>query len=1130
MSASTCFLACALLLTLAGLRVPAADARLWEIGREDGSAAEFALAPGDYAKFSNDGFFVVGKSATAQDWPYVQPGPVDAWAGSRSHTFNVVFGVRAAVREGQCRLRILLLDTQAAAPPKLGIRLNGVSFEQSLPGGAGDASVKGDFRQGHRHTVDLAIPASALVAGDNQLGITTTSGSWLLYDAVLFDAPSSVESAPVVSPTVVEAAQPVLALRREGKGYVQPVRVTLRHGGGVTDARVKLEGAEPVTMKLAGNAAASVEVLVPAVDRERSRKLVVEVAGKTLLETTVRVKPVRQLTVYILPHSHTDIGYTEIQTAIEAKQVENLRKGIAYAQRTASYPEGARFVWNVEVLWAADLYLRRLPEPERQAFFEAVRRGQVVLNGMYLNELTGLCRPEELLQLFRYATQLSRETGVPIDSAMISDVPGYTWGTVSAMAHAGIRYFSTAPNYFDRIGDILRKWENKPFWWVGPSGQERVLVWIPFKGYAMSHVYGQLTPAFVTEYLGELERTQYPYDLAYMRWSGHGDNAEPDPAICEFVKDWNAQYAWPKFVISGTGEAFRAFEKRYGKDLPEVRGDWTPYWEDGAGSSALETSLNRASSDLVDQAATLYALRQPRAYPVERFREAWDHVLLYSEHTWGAWCSVSDPEAQATKEQWEIKQSYAQEARRRSRQLLLNSLGWPTNGGPAAKELEVINSSAWSRGGLIQLPRALSGAGDAVLDDRGAVWLSQRLSDGSLAVQVPELPPYGTRRFQVTSGGGVGRGTLVAEGTTLRNDKLRMRLDPTTGAIVELLAPGAEGNLVDTAEGQGLNDFLFLPGDDLKNLQRNGAVRISVQEKGPLVASLRVQSEAPGCRGLSREVRLVAGADYVELINTVDKARASISTRTNDWQFAQKGGKESVNFAFPFRVPEGELRLELPFGVIRPEADQMPSACKNWFTVGRWADVSNRRNGVTWVTLDAPLVQVGGITATLVGSQSKPEVWRKHVEPTQKIYSWAMNNHWGTNYRAYQEGPVVFRFLLRPHGKYDAAENSRFAIGASQELVVRPAEAPGASEAAPGPRPLVTPADVLVLGMKPSDDGKATLVRLYGASGQTRKAKLAWVGTPPSAVTVSDLGEHPGAPVRGAVEVPGFGVVTLRVE
>ncbi len=55
--------------------------------------------------------------------------------------------------------------------------------------------------------------------------------------------------------------------------------------------------------------------------------------------------------------------------------------GIAAAKRTAVYPQGARFVWNVEVAWAADLYLRRLNQQQRADFLDAVKRGQVVLNG-----------------------------------------------------------------------------------------------------------------------------------------------------------------------------------------------------------------------------------------------------------------------------------------------------------------------------------------------------------------------------------------------------------------------------------------------------------------------------------------------------------------------------------------------------------------------------------------------------------------------------------------------------------------------------------------------------------------------------------------------------------------------------
>ena len=234
-----------------------------------------------------------------------------------------------------------------------------------------------------------------------------------------------------------------------------------------------------------------------------------------------------------------------------------------------------------------------------------------------------------------------------------------------------------------------------------------------------------------------------------------------------------------------------------------------------------------------------------------------------------------------------------------------------------------------------------------------------------------------------------------------------------------------------------------------------------------------------------------------------------------------------MNFAFPFNVPRGEIRLDLPFGVIRPEQDQIASACKNWLTVGRWADVANNDYGVTWVTLDAPLVQIGGITARMLNSQTNPDVWRKRIEPTQALYSWAMNNHWGTNYRAYQDGAVVFRFVLRPHrGPTRSAEAARFATGFSQPLVA----VPGRGQA-PDARSLlkVDSADVAVVALKPSDDGAALIVRLVGIGEQPAKARLEW-WRPPASIWLSDTSEVRGKPITGEIPVPRGGVVTIRAE
>jgi len=925
-------------------------------------------------------------------------------------------------------------------------------------------------------------------------------------------------------------ARTVQIVARQGDRLVQPLKVTLDYPYAETaQAVLTITGQEPRAVELAFGRQ-TLQCTIAAGDATRTLSVAIELAGAQVAARDIPLPPTRQLTVYMLPHSHTDIGYTAIQTDIEEKQINNLLQGLADARRTADYPPGARFVWNVEVLWAADLFLNRLSPPQQDEFCDAVKRGQIALNGMYLNELTGLCRPEELVRLFRYATQLGQRTGVPVDSAMISDVPGYTWGTVTAMAQAGIKYFSVAPNYFDRIGDILVQWENKPFWWVGPDGQSKVLVWIPFWGYAMSHRYGRMSDQLVEDFSDGLAKRDYPYDIACVRWAGHGDNAVPDPIICEFVKDWNATHESPRFVIASTSEAFRAFEQRYGDQLPQVRGDWTPYWEDGAGSSAAETALNRASSERLAQAEALWALLDPGSYPAQRFEDAWNSVLLYSEHTWGAYCSISEPAIPFTSDQWNIKQSYATAANLQSRQLLNDAAqrgaGFrplPAPPGEQAErisQVDIYNTTSWPRTEVVLLPHEVSEVGNLVTDDQGRPVPAQRLVSRELAVLVQDLPPLAGRRYTIRSTGQSAPGaTATASGAMLSNDKLRVRLDEQTGGMVELRAEGLDANLVDTASGHAVNDYLYLVGDDLAALQRNGPVKISVRDRGPLVASLWVESDAPGCHQLAREVRLTAGADYVQLLNTVDKRRLAAAN------YYSNEGKESVNFAFPFQVPGGEMRLDVPLGMIRPEQDQMPSACKNWLSVGRWADVANRDFGVTWVTLDAPLVQVGGITATLLNSQTNPDVWRKRIEPTQQLYCWAMNNHWGTNYRAYQEGPVVFRFVVRPHRGTTAAEASRFATGFSQPLVAVPARG-----APPPATPLlqIEPADVLVSGLKPSDDGQAIIARLFNASDQPATAKLQWPAPAGRQIWLSDTSERPLRELAGDVAIPAWGLVTLR--
>lgn len=1106
---------------LAGPSRAAENQILWQIGQKDGSDMEFALAPADSSRFQTDGVFFVGKSNPKTDWPYVQPGPDDAWAGNQPHIFTIYFALKNQSAKGECHLRLFLCDAQKWSPPKLQVFINGHEIDEAVPPGNGDASINGEFQKGRASEVDVVFAADWLLAGNNKIQIKTAQGSWMLYDAVRLAAPAGLELSPTELHPFIQAVEAFRALEQRGGKLFQPVDVTVRQVGDAADAKIQLGDAPPVSLHL-NPGETKVELLSPATDREITRTLTLKNnQGETLASQTVTLKPVPKLTIYIVPHSHTDIGYTEAQALVAKKQVNNLVQGMALARQTATNPPDARFVWNVEVFWAADLYLHSLSPAQKAEFVEAVRRGEVGLNGAYLNELTGLCRPEELLRLFKTAAEFSRQTGVTIDSAMISDVPGYTWGTVTAMAQAGIKYFSAAPNYFDRIGTILRAWQDKPFYWVGPDGKSQVLIWIPFWGYALSHHYVKISPQLIDEFCDDLQQRNYPYDIAYIRWSGHGDNAAPDPDICGAVKNWNAKYAWPKLIISQTSAPFRALEQRYGKSIPRFRGDLTPYWEDGAGSSALETGLNRANADRLSQAETLFALLNPGAYPAEAFSNAWRNVLLYSEHTWGADCSVTQPESEKTREQWAVKKGYVTQADAASRELLRAAAQSDSADSPPSSAVDVFNTLSWPRTDLVTLSPQLSAAGDRVLAANGNPVPSQRLSSGELVFLASNVPAFAARRFTITAGAAFAPQSPVrVDGASLDNGLIHVRLNEKTGGISELTLKGVARNLVDTNENESVNDYLYLRGADVSKIQTSGPAHIRVGENGPLVASLIAESAAPGCHQLRREIRLVAGLDHVELIDRVDKARIP---GTN---YRDEASKESVNFAFPFNVPAGEMSLDVPWGVMDPQTDQLPGSCKNWFTVSRWLDVANDDCGVTWATLDAPLVEIGGITANLLNSQTNPDVWRKTVGRTQKFYSWAMNNHWGTNYRAYQEGLTTFRFFLRPHRHSTPAENTRFATAFSYPLLPV-----SARSGHPLTKPFlqVSSPDVITT-LKPSEDGKALIVRLFNVSKKNASVNLLWADSNPKDIYLSDTAEAPLAKINGAISLPPMAVATLRIE
>jgi alpha-mannosidase len=377
-----------------------------------------------------------------------------------------------------------------------------------------------------------------------------------------------------------------------------------------------------------------------------------------------------------------------------------------------------------------------------------------------------------------------------------------------------------------------------------------------------------------------------------------------------------------------------------------------------------------------------------------------------------------------------------------------------------------------------------------------------------------QVPPFGAKRYRLSDqppppAGSAGAKALGS--TTLQTPLLSVEVDPVSGAIKSLRLGGDNHEYVDAKAPVALNDYRYVLDTKAQEAQTSGPARIEVLENGPLVASLRISSDAPGCNQLVREVRVVDGMDRVELVNHVDRK----SVRE----------KDGVHFGFGFNVPAGTLRMETPWAVVRPNADQLPGSCRNWFTVRRWVDVSNDARGISWAPLDAPLMEIGGMTANLLGNVELGE-WMTAALDSQTIYSWAQNNHWHTNYKIDQPGVTTFRYVLRPHrGGYAAADAARFGHETTRPLLV----AAASGQKAAGSLMSVSTPGVLVETLKVSEDGKALIVRLFGISGQSQAVTLDWPILRPAASWHTDLTEKPLRPAAGAVTVPAYGVVHLRV-
>jgi alpha-mannosidase len=1092
----------------------ATEKTLWKIGAFDGSSGEFKSQDINYADPNSDPVFVIGQSSD-KDWYRFQPGPANGIAGGRQHPFTVKF-VLNDVPRGVYRLKLAILyETPRLSFLKLDV--NGHSgffyFHPKLDFRAGDW--EGTFvPQTSTDEKTITIPSAWLRTGENafvltamddpataqnSLGAIAPGHTGLVYDALRLVQDDAEQYNVNAFAAQIE---PTIFYHDTGAGTVEVVDVFI--------GASKFPGGDRVELRVAGH---SFTRPFSTTNEFGEARLVFEVPewtgaaeatvriGKFLSSTTV--EPAKKWTIALIPHEHLDIGFTDYPAKVAELHSQSIDQAMGLIKKTPD------FRWTLDGSWVADQYRNGRSPEALQQFFEHVRAGSIVIPPEFANQHTGNASREALARSLYGQHNLAREYKLPLaDAAQIVDVPAYTWGYASVLHDAGIKYFVAASNSWRAPVMLLGRWNEKsPFYWEGPDGG-RVLMWYS-RAYLQAHtLFGgpwriesirDSLPVFLQAYT----RPDYTASTAIV----FGTQLENTPLAkeqSEIVGSFSHEYAWPKFEFSTVHSAMQRIEHEGKGDFPVVRGDFGPYWEDGYGSDAAHTAIHRENQHRIATAEIMGAALSSidtRVRPDKAMLDdAWRNELLYDEHTWTYVSATTQPEHHQSEDQIALKASRVARARDDINESIQR--GWAQLEALVKTKdhsIAVFNSLSWVRSGIVEtdlpdgttLVDASTGAAVPVeILHQGKGISLPGFGPGSVRVHflAAAVPAVGYKLYTIQPIVKEQAASAGIRGNILENEFYRLTLDPSSGAIASVFDKQLGRELADSSSPYRFGQYLYVTGGDNypeNSLYRFGAglqppaLTVHAATSGTLVSVTKnpigivatLRSSAPNTPSIQMEILLPNSTKEILITYHLHKDRVL--------------RKESAYVAFPFAVPTPAFTYGSQAAWVNPAKDELAGGSREWYLPTTWAAVYNPQMVATVVPLDAPLVAFGDIVRGEWPAEFKPK--------SSAIFSWLMNNYWGTNFPAWQGGDFTFRYAITSNAEFNAPSLARFGLEALTPL--ERDDVPGTEDSSLLPNrgasllEIVSPG-VTLLTWKRAEDGDGTILRLQETAGEASNIRI----------------------------------------
>ena len=1119
---------------------------LWQIGEFNDSSLEFHQgAP------QQDPVFVVGQSDPAKDWYAAQ------WCtsvGGRAHPFTVRFDLPQAP-SGLYTLKLSLL-AHAIRLPVLEVSMNGHRgrfFQHPVLNYTGNDPADRFIPIFSKVSIAFDVPTRFLQQGANTLVLTAVdepvgSHSEITYSAlavggppqITYDAlalernPAKTYSAEAITAEVL----PTIFYKSRSNGLVELVDVFLRYGEPPQRGRVTLAlGSNQLAQEMAAGTEFGEQRLrfeVPEFSPPTPAQVTVAMNGRTR-HVPAKVNPGKKWNLFVVPHQHLDIGFTDYPPKVAEVQSRAIDEAIDMIRE---HPD---FRYTLDAGWVAEQFMAGRSDAQRKEFLRLIREKKIFVPADYSPAFTGFYSTEGHLRAFYPSYKFNRENGGDFDQSILTDLPSHSWSYPSLMASAGLKYLVLPSN--QDLGPILLRGnphlnEKTPFWWEGPDGQ-RILTWYSRHYHQLQTLFGlpprveaghDTLPTFLQMYT----RPDYKSDGA-MIFGSQVENTDLYREQAALAGQWNQTYAFPKLKYSGVTEAMSYIAQQLGDSIPVLRGDGGPYWDIfTAGAPMVMERETEHRMLAAEKFSTISSLVNPRIWPDRRgLEEAWRGILTFQEHTGGAGGRSGTLRGRYGND---VLGTYnarvAEGVLARGMSALADAIPVPT------RTLVVFNPLNWQRSKLVEfnLSRNLEVVDHATKQVVSIEVLptppvyfggANRGPTRRVRFMATDIPAVGYKCYTLRPTANEAQAPAAGAGTTMESVYYRVELDPSSGAVRSIFDKDLNRELVDTSSPYRFDQYVLATGEQDRfsgsglstavvpapklDIQVPKDGRLASVTKTPFGMVARLQSSAAITPGIATEIILYDGQKKIEFVNHVRHT----SGPRGVWRY----------FAFPFAMNRPEFRYEIQNGVVNPAKDVLPGSGKEWFPVQHWAAVEQDGITAAIVPVDESLMTFGDIIR----------------------YRWPseFGTRKGTLFSYYARGidqELTLRYVVTSGRALTPETLSKLGWEAMAPLELN--EVAAEDKVGNSPRPL-DPAQasflqtdhpgVVLLTWKRAEDEKGTIMRFVDTTGQLGKVHIStsllslergWLCN-----TVEENQRPLTVSARGfSFDVKPFEIVTVRLE